>query len=182
MKKLFSISVVILFIFFPAPPPSPIPTPWRVSHVVRRNVVFERIKLLVKINFDRLHKLLLCLKISRLENNAAHDGVCVVLYSVDIEKGGEKGGKKRKKKGHEDWHVSTSGCHGCLATSCAEFPRQPEVVSALYTNCVIYIPQLGMLPRPLFLAKIFFITPYVSVEKERNHSRKIKFVATACSP
>lgn len=99
MKKLFSISVVILFIFSPAPPPSPIPTPWRVSHVVRRNVVFERIKLLVKINFDRLHKLLLCLKISRLENNAAHDGVCVVLYSVDIEKGGEKGGEKRKEKG-----------------------------------------------------------------------------------
>lgn len=100
MKKLFSISVVILFIFSPAPPSSPIPTPWRVSHVVRRNVVFERIKLLVKINFDRLHKLLLCLKISRLENNAAHDGVCVVLYSVDIEKGGEKRrGKKERKRG-----------------------------------------------------------------------------------
>lgn len=98
--KSFSVFPLLYYLYSPlSPSPSPIPTLWRVSHVVRRNVVFERIKLLVKINFDRLHKLLLCLKISRLENNAALDGVCVVLYSVDIEKGGEKGGEKKKEKG-----------------------------------------------------------------------------------
>lgn len=71
--------------------------------------------------------------------------------------------------------------HGCFATSCTEFSRQAEVVSALYTNCVIYIPQLRgfRAPRPLFLAKIFSITPPTYPRKRRKiilkKKKKIEF-------
>ena len=123
----------------------------------------------MKINFDRLHKLLLCFKISRLENNAGARARVFYMASISRRRGG-RGGRGKKKGARRLARFNVWLAHGCFATSCTEFSRQAEVVSALYTNCVIYIPQLrgSRAPRPLFLAKIFSITPPTYPRKRRK--------------
>lgn len=85
-----------------------------------------------------------------------------------LEGGGKEEEKKKGARRLARFNVWLA--HGCFATSCTEFSRQAEVVSALYTNCVIYIPQLrgSRAPRPLFLAKIFSITPPTYPRKRRK--------------
>lgn len=134
----------------------------------------------MKINFDRLHKLLLCFKISRLENNAGARAHVFYMASISRRRGG-RGGRGKKKGARRLARFNVWLAHGCFATSCTEFSRQAEVVSALYTNCVIYIPQLrgSRAPRPLFLAKIFSITPPTYPRKRRKiilkKKKKIEF-------
>lgn len=91
------------------------------------------------LNTDRSHNLLLCFKTNHLRTNVRNESRVISIL--------------KKYRVSEQFAM-------CFGTSCTGLavPSRAGVVSALYTNCVIYILLLGcyivQYPR-----KIFFITP-----------------------
>lgn len=178
-EKAFQYFSVLLCYLYPSPrfslssspPPFATGTTARFTRCVRRNVVFERIKLLVKMNFDRLNKLLLCLKISRLENNGVLDNACFVA-SISRRRGEKRGRKKRGEHEigtfqpvwlprvlrHPVWMTSASSKRGSFRS--------------LYKLCNLYSAATST--STLFLAKNFF--HYVSsaeiILKRKKKERK----------
>lgn len=130
----------------------------------------------MKINFDRLHKLLLCFKISRLENNAGARARVFYMASISRRRGEEEDGGEKKGGTKIGTFQRLAGTRLFCDIVYGVFASSRSSFRSLYKLCNLYsaAPRIPRASSTIPSENFFHYTPYVSAEKEKNHSKKKK--------